>query len=382
MTKGGSAETAKGDSAELGRDGVWAAPGRVNIIGEHTDYNGGYMLPIALPHTVSCAVTRRADETVRVSSRQQDGGWVAAPIDGLDDASITGWARYPLGVVREFQRRGYRLPGVDLALDGNVPAGAGLSSSAAVECAVAVALRDLFAPGIGDDELVDIAHTAENDYVGVPSGILDQSASIHCTAGHALFLDANTGAREQVPFDLAASELALLVVDTNAPHQLVGGEYAERRTQCERAAAELGVKLLREITDPSAVDRLSDPVLRRRARHVVTENARVLEVVQLLSAGSDPRLIGPTLSAAHASLRDDFEVSTEELDTAVEIACATGAYGARMVGGGFGGSIIALVDAAAVAGIAANIDDGFLRHAFAPPRSFVAIASAGAQRIG
>ncbi|WP_067565561.1 galactokinase [Nocardia acidivorans] len=364
------------------RDGVWAAPGRVNIIGEHTDYNGGYMLPIALPHTVSCTATGRADDTVRVCSLQQRSGAVSAPLARLDDLSITGWARYPLGVVHEFQRRGYPVSGVDLTLDGNVPAGAGLSSSAAVECAVGVALRDMFAPEISDAELVDITHAAENDYVGVPSGILDQSAAIYCTAGHALFLDAKTGAREQVPFDLAASELALLVVDTNAPHQLVGGEYAERRAQCERAAAELGVELLREITDPAAIDRLGDPVLRRRARHVVTENARVLDVVDLLEAGDDPRLIGPALSAAHASLRDDFEVSTDELDTAVEIACATGAYGARMVGGGFGGSIIALVDAAAVDTIAATIGDGFRARNFAPPRSFVAIASAGARRIG
>ncbi|RJO72548.1 galactokinase [Nocardia panacis] len=362
--------------------GVWAAPGRVNIIGEHTDYNGGYMLPIALPHTVSCVATKRSDAIVRVRSRQQEQGWIAAPLMDLADAEITGWARYPLGVVHEFQRRGHRVGGLDLALDGTVPAGAGLSSSAAVECCVAVALRDMFAPWIGDAELVDIAHTAENEYVGVPSGILDQSASLRCTAGHALFLDAATGDSAQVPFDLASTGLALLVIDTNAPHQLVGGEYAQRRAQCERAAAELGVPLLRDITDVADLDRLTDPLLHRRARHIVTENARVLEVVAALCAGRDPRTIGPTLSSAHASLRDDFEVSTAELDTAVEIACAAGAYGARMVGGGFGGSIIALVEATSTDHIAATVADGFQRRGYAPPRSFVATAAAGARRIG
>lgn len=303
------------------------------------------------------------------------------PIADLAHAPVAGWARYPLGVVHEFHRRGYDIGGVDLELDGSVPAGSGLSSSAAVECAVAAALRDLFVPSVSDDELIDIAHTAENDYVGVPSGILDQSASIRCTAGHALFLDAATDSFTQVPFDLSAMGLVLLVIDTRSPHQLVGGEYALRRRQCESAAAELGVNSLREITDLNKVDALTDPVRRRRARHVVTENARVLAVVDLLRSGGDLRAIGPILSAAHESLRDDFEVSTERLDAAVEYACAAGAYGARMVGGGFGGSVIVLAEAGAVEPIAAAVSDGYRERGFGAPDAFVAIAAEGARRI-
>lgn len=365
----------------MSESGVWAAPGRVNIIGEHTDYNRGFMLPIAVPHTVICSAARRGDALVRVASRQQGDGWTVVPIADLADAPVDGWSRYPLGVVHEFRRRGHRIGGVDLALDGSVPAGSGLSSSAAVECAVAVALRDLFVPGVSDGELIDITHTAENEYVGVPSGILDQSASIRCTAGHALFLDASTGEFTQVPFDLSAAGLVLLVVDTRSPHQLVGGEYALRRQQCEAAAAELGVSSLREVADLDGVEALPDAVQRRRARHVVTENARVRAVVELLRSGGDPRGIGPILSAAHDSLRDDFEVSTDRLDAAVEFACGAGAYGARMVGGGFGGSVIVLAEAGDTERIAAAVGDGYRERGFGAPDTFVALASEGARRI-
>ncbi|MGW4249030.1 galactokinase, partial [Nocardia sp. NPDC004722] len=286
--------------------GRWWAPGRVNLIGEHTDYNEGYVLPLALPLGMTCTAAARPDGVVRVRSRQ-------APLDEIDTtiaalatggwSGLPGWTHYPLGVIREFERRGHRIPGVDLALDATVPIGAGLSSSAALSCAVALALRDLFARTVTDLEIIDIARTAENVYAGVPTGILDQSAAMLCTAGHVLFLDTRTGAAEQIPFDLEAAGLSLLVLDTGSPHDLRDGEYARRRAECAAAAAELGVAFLRDRTDPAVADRLADPVLRRRARHVITENARVLQIAKQLRAGADPRGIGPVLTAGHASLR-------------------------------------------------------------------------------
>jgi galactokinase len=360
--------------------GVWVAPGRVNIIGEHTDYNEGFALPIALPHVVSCAARAASDGKVTVSSRQHPGEVVSEPVAGLADSMVTGWARYPLGVVYEYSRRGRPISGVELELDGAVPVGAGLSSSAAVECAVAVALRDLFAAAVTDAELIDIGRAAENSYVGAATGTLDQSASVLCTAGHALFLDFGKGEHAQVPFDLAAAGLALLVADTNTPHHHAGGGYADRRRECEEAAAALGVRSLREITDVAAVEQIPAAAPRKRARHIVSENARVLEVVDMLHRGRDPREIGPILTTGHASLRDDFEISTPQLDAAVEAALGAGAHGARMVGGGFGGSIIALVDAERTAATVTAIENRFRAADFAAPRTFVAIPSAGAHR--
>ncbi|WP_225724825.1 MULTISPECIES: galactokinase [unclassified Nocardia] len=368
---------------------TWVAPGRVNIIGEHTDYSDGYVLPIALPLVVTCAAEVTSDGFAQVSSRQRPGAPVRVALTELaaQRDRLPGWARYPLGVVAEFVRRGLPIAGVELRLDGAVPIGAGLSSSAALSCSVAIALRDLFAPTLSDRELIDMARAAENDYAGAPTGVLDQSAAILCTAGHALFLDvrrfagAETGsAYQQIPFDLARFGLELLVIDTGQPHRLVDGGYAERRAQCEAAAAALGVPALRD-ADPAAVERIGDPVLRRRARHVVGENRRVLAVVEKLRAGADPREIGPLLTATHDSLRDDFEVSTPALDTAVATALAAGAHGARMVGGGFGGSAIALTDRARTATVAASVREAFAHNGFEEPRTFVVVPSAGAHRL-
>ncbi|WP_196814648.1 galactokinase [Nocardia sp. BMG111209] len=361
--------------------GVWVAPGRVNIIGEHTDYNGGYALPIALPHVVTCRAATTSDGLVRVSSRQHPGERIELPVAGLAGAEVSGWARYPLGVVHEYVRRGHPITGLTVELDGAVPVGAGLSSSAAVECSVAVAIRDLFELPVGAADLIDIGRTAENSYVGAATGTLDQSASVLCTAGHALFLDFGAGEHAQVPFDLAASGLELLVVDTNTPHQLVDGDYGERRRECEAAAAALGVPTLGAITDLADVAAIADPVLRRRARHIVAENARVLTTVDMLREGRDPRDIGPILTAGHASLRDDFAISTRQLDTAVDAALAAGAHGARMVGGGFGGSIIALTDSDRTGHIESRITRKFHTEGFSPPRAFVAVPAAGAHRV-
>ncbi|MGW0325209.1 galactokinase [Nocardia sp. NPDC003183] len=364
----------------------WIAPGRVNLIGEHTDYNDGFVLPIALPLGVVCAAGPRGDGLVRLTSAQRPGEVVEVGVDALaaQRDRLPGWARYPLGVVNEFIRGGHRVSGVDLELDGAVPIGAGLSSSAALCCAVTIALRDLFAPALTDRRMVEIARAAENSFAGVPTGLLDQSASILCTEGHALFLDiraftaSESAAAEQIPFDLAAAGLALIVADTGHPHDLADGGYAERRAQCEAAAAALKLSALRDATSED-LPRLQDRVLRRRARHVVTENARVLAVVDRLRAGADPRSIGALLTASHHSLREDFEVSAPALDLAVDAALDAGAHGARMVGGGFGGSIIALVEHADR--VAENIMNRFATTGFAPPRVFAVEPAAGARRL-
>ncbi|MEU4647831.1 galactokinase [Nocardia fluminea] len=364
----------------------WIAPGRVNIIGEHTDYNDGFVLPIALPLGVVCAARPRGDGLVRLTSAQRPDEVIEVRVDACaaHRDRLPRWARYPLGVVHEFVRGGHRVTGVDLELDGAVPIGAGLSSSAALCCAVTIALRDLFAPALTDRSMVEIARAAENGFAGVPTGLLDQSASILCTEGHALFLDirafndTKAAAVEQIPFDLSTAGLTLIVADTGHPHDLADGGYAERRAQCEAAADALNLSALRDATTED-LPRLRDSVLRRRARHVVTENARVLAVVDRLRAGADPRAIGELLTASHHSLREDFEISAPALDVAVYAALDAGAHGARMVGGGFGGSIIALVEDADH--VAEKIMNRFAATGFAPPRVFAAHPAAGARKL-
>ena len=359
-------------------EGVWAAPGRVNVIGEHTDYNDGFVLPIALPHTTRAAVGRRTDGRIALASLQGDREVVELAVDELAPGRPAGWAGYPAGVVDGLRAR---LPGgVSVLVDTDVPVGAGLSSSAALTCSVALALRDLVAPELTRTDLVDLARRSENDFVGAPTGTLDQSASLLCTAGHALFLDTREQRTEQVPLDLAARGLELLVVDTGTSHTHADGGYGDRRRECEQAAEALGVQALRDV---GAVDDLGplDGVLLRRARHIVTENARVLEVVRILRGTADPREIGPLLNEGHASLRDDFEISTDELDTCVATALAAGAHGARMVGGGFGGSAVVLVDRDRAGAVASAVRDEFGRRGYAAPRTFDVIPSAGARRL-
>jgi len=350
--------------------GVWAAPGRVNLIGEHTDYNDGYVLPFALPHRTSVAAGPSPEWTVW-SAQFDEGVSFKAP---LAPGSITGWAAYVAGVVWALREAGYEVPPARLAITSDVPLGAGLSSSAALECAVLTALVELAGLDLPVPDRPALAQRAENDFVGVPCGIMDQSAAVLCRAGHALFLDCRTGAVDHVPFDAT-----LLVIDTRAPHRLVTGEYATRRAACEQAARSLGLSALRDATLDD-VDRLTDPLIRRRARHVVTENQRVLDAVALLRAGSEPQ-IGPLLSASHASLRDDYEVTVPELDVAAEAAEAAGAYGARMTGGGFGGCVIALVDSSAVESVADAATAAFASRGFTAPATFVAQPSPGATRV-
>lgn len=363
-------------------DGVWSAPGRVNVIGEHTDYNDGFVLPMALPQGVHAAVARTESSRIRMLSLQEPDSPVTVDLDAAP-GEVTGWSAYLAGVVWSLRAAGYAVGGVDIAVDGNVPAGAGLSSSAALECAVAYALNDLFDLRIEASELARLAQRAENDFVGMPCGVMDQMASMTCTAGHLLFLDTRSMVTEQVPFDPTEQGRTLLVIDTRAPHRLVDGEYAERRRTCEDAAAALGVTALRDVSAedlPVVLSRLDDDVQRRRVRHVVTENTRVTEVVRKLRDG-DLDGIGPLLTASHVSLRDDYEVTVGELDTAVDAALDAGALGARMTGGGFGGCVIALVPSDRADSVVDAVRTAFDKAGYSEPRAFTAVPAQGARRV-
>jgi galactokinase len=377
--------------------GVWHAPGRVNLIGEHTDYNEGFVLPFALGCGVRAAAARagpagddpaprpadlaRTGGVLELCSRQAPSQRITVRIGQLAPGSVTGWAAYAAGVAWALREAGYELGGARVAIDSDLPQGAGLSSSAALECAVAVALTGLYGIDVPARQLAQIARRAENEFVGVPSGIMDQSAAMLCRKGHALLLDCRTLATSHVPFDPAGAGLELVVTDTRVRHDLTDGAYADRRHACEEAARLLGVPALRDVTDPDAALRhLADPVLRRRARHVITDNHRVQAVVGLLRAGAMSE-VGALLNASHLSLRDDFEISWPEADVAVAAANGAGALGARMIGGGFGGSVIALVPAGRAGEITDGVAAEYARRGWSPPRAIHAAPEAGARRI-
>ncbi|MDR2984932.1 MAG: galactokinase [Nocardiopsaceae bacterium] len=361
-------------------DGIWRAPGRVNLIGEHTDYNDGFAMPVALPAGVVVAAGRRADDRLVLSSRQRHETPISVQLAQLAPGVVRGWAAYPAGVAWALLSAGHRLTGLNIAVDADLPLGAGLSSSAAIECAAGMAMCDLCELDVSRADLAAIGRRAENEFVGAPTGVLDQLAVMLCQEGHALLLDCRSRTGEAVPLTVAAAGLKLVVVDTRVRHELSDGGYGARRRACEQAASELGVRALRDISDVSAAARISDPVARRRARHVITENQRVLEVADLLRAGR-PDKIGPLLNDSHASLRDDFEVSWPEADAAVETALAAGALGARMTGGGFGGSVIALVAADLVATIADAVTERFAPQRWRLPQVTPVTPSASAARL-
>ncbi|MER5612125.1 galactokinase [Streptomyces sp. NPDC002215] len=368
-------------------EGIWAAPGRVNLIGEYTDFNDGFVMPLALPHTARAAVARRTDGELRLHSTDVPGGVVQLRIDELAPHQGHGWAAYPAGVVWALRAAGHPVTGADIQLTSTVPTGAGLSSSAALEVVTALALNDLFELGLSAPELAVLGQRAENDFVGVPCGVMDQMASACCTEGHALHLDTRDLTQRQIPFDLAAQGLRLLVVDTQVKHALGDGAYAERRAGCEAGAAALGVRTLREVPYESlgaALDTLAaagvDESVVRYVRHVVSDNQRVEQVIALLDAG-DARAAGPVLNAGHVSLRDDLRVSCPELDLVVSAANEAGALGARMTGGGFGGSAIVLVEQDQADTVAKSVLEAFAAAGHTTPRIFPAVPSAGARRL-
>ncbi len=368
-------------------EGEWAAPGRVNLIGEHTDYNDGYVLPFAIDRTTTAAVARRDDGVLRLHST---AGGTTEPVqlclDDLAPGATDGWAAYPAGVVWALRDAGHPVTGADIAYDSTIPVAAGLSSSHALEVVTTLALSDLFGLALPAWRIARLCQRAENVYVGAPTGIMDQTASACCTAGHALHLDTRDLSQRHIPLDLPAHGLRLTVVDTRVKHAHSDGAYGERRRGCERAAALLGVTALRDITPdtlPGALVRLrgagAPTAFDGLVRHVVTENARVERVVALLEAG-EPRAAGAVLTAGHASLRDDFRVSCPELDLAVDTANAAGALGARMTGGGFGGSAIVLTDEADTDRVTAAVLAAFAARNLTTPRVLNATPSAGARR--
>ncbi|MFR0353085.1 galactokinase [Streptomyces sediminimaris] len=365
-------------------EGVWSAPGRVNLIGEHTDYNDGFVMPFALPHTTVAAVARRADGVLRLHSADVGGGVVELRLEDLAPGSDRNWTAYPAGVVWALREAGHPVTGAEVHLASTVPSGAGLSSSAALEVVIALALNDLFDLGLQRWQLARLCQRAENVYVGAPTGIMDQTASACCEEGHALFLDTRDLSQRQIPFDLAAEGLRLLVVDTRVKHAHSDGEYGRRRAGCERGAALLGLDALRDVPYDglgAALERLGgDEEAVRLVRHVVTEDERVERTVDLLRAG-ETRAIGPVLVAGHASLRDDFRISCPELDLVVDTALASGALGARMTGGGFGGSAIVLAEVADVDAVTKAVEEAFAAAGLTAPRVFEAVPSAGARRL-
>jgi galactokinase len=363
-------------------DGVWQAPGRVNLIGEHTDYNEGFVLPFAIDKTAKVAVRIREDSRIRLLSTFGDQGLVEADADRLVPGAAKGWTKYPLGVAWALQQRGIPVPGFDLLMDSDVPLGAGLSSSHAVECAVISALNDLTGAGLGAEDMVLATQRAENDFVGAPTGIMDQSASLRGSKGHAVFLDCRDQSVQLVPFDAQEAGLVLLVIDTKVSHSHADGGYASRRASCELGAQVLGVTALRDVSigDLEEASGLLDSTTFRRVRHIVTENDRVLQTVERLSTDG-PAHIGLLLDASHASMRDDFEISCPELDLAVETSRAHGAIGARMTGGGFGGSAIALTPVGHRQEVHDAVVRAFAAAGFTTPDIFTVTPAAGAARM-
>lgn len=363
------------------RGARWRAPGRVNLIGEHTDYNDGFVLPFAIARGCTATVRLAGDGWTAVSAQQDEP--VEVPVSGLGDRpEVAGWASYVLGACWLLTDLGYDVPPLRIEIDSDVPLGSGLSSSAALVCSVTTALDDLLGFELDSDGLLSLSRAVENDVVGAPTGGMDQLVSLRASAGHALFCDMRELTTEQVALDLGGSGLSLLVVDTRAPHRHSDGEYAERRRVCEDAAGALGVSALRDI----ALDDLDDALKRLPqeqapyVRHVVTENSRVLDAVAMLRDG-DVAGIGPLLTASHASMRDDFRITVDEVDTAVEALLSAGAVGARMTGGGFGGCVLGLLptgsEPAAISAVEAAYDD----RGFRAPAHFTAVPEQGAHPV-
>jgi len=351
------------------------APGRVNLIGEHIDYSEGFVLPFAIADRTHAAIASRPDGLVRIASHQRKEKIFSIDIHDVKPGSKGDWEKYVLGVLWSLGIT----TGVDILVDGSVPAGAGLSSSAALECSVAVGLNELFTLNKSLEDLARATQKAENDYVGMPCGIMDQSVSLMGKVGAALLLDCRDLTTESVPFSVADAGLELLIIDTQAHHALVDGGYAERRAACESVAAKLNIPSMRHLTLnvlEASREKITDTEF-IRARHAVTEIARVLAAVIALRA-SDFIALGKLINQSHNSLRDDYEVSCPELDLAVAASLEAGAIGSRIVGGGFGGSAIALIKAEDISKVRDAVTAAFESHGFKRPRFFTSLPSAGA----
>jgi len=388
-------------------------------MGEHTDYNEGLVLPFALAQGVTATAVARPDRLLVLRSKQMPDEPVTVSLDSLAPGSPSGWAAYPAGVAWALRDAGYDVAGVSIDIDSNLPVGAGVGSSAALECSVALALCALSGAVVPRRSLAAIAKRAENEFVGAPTGIIDQSATLLCQAGHAMLLDCGTLSVTHVPFRPSVAGVATLIADTRVTHALVSGDYSRRRAECEAATRELGVASLGSVTDMAVIGRLADPVLRRRARHVISDCARVRAIASALTAspastsgsasGTGPasgsglasasgpasgpapafgpasaetyRFIGQLLTEGHVSLRDDFEVSWPEADIAVDAAIGAGAYGAKMIGGGFGGSVLALAPANRLPAVRAALTEAFAQRSWTPPEFLNAVPSAAARQI-
>jgi galactokinase len=362
-------------TAPARRTATWSAPGRINLIGEHLDYNGGPVLPLAIARRTTVTVTARSDRRVIIRS----GGLGRAELpDELTPGAVNGWERYVAASLWAFADAVRTLPGLDILVSSAVPIGAGLASSAAVECAVLSCLDEMAGSGLSRKELALLALHAEREFVGVPCGPMDQLAAMLSQPDRALHIDTRTLDTCLVPLALTSTGLALVVIDTRVEHALSDGTYADRQGVCRQAAEELGLAWL---TDASAdqLDQLADPVVRRRARHVVSECERVEQVAAALR---EDKVVaaGPLLTESHRSLADDFEVSCPELDTAVSAALTAGALGARMTGAGFGGCAIALCRAVDVEAVSSGVRRAFDDVGFATPETWTVTPADGARR--
>ena len=361
--------------------GVWSAPGRVNLIGEHTDYNLGFVLPFAINRRTYAAISLRQDQTVRVMSSFSDEQHQIELAD-ISKNVANDWAAYPFGVAWALAKLGQTAGvGFDAYFESDVPVGSGLSSSAAIECSTSLALNELWQTNLTRPELARVGQLAENEIVGAPTGIMDQSASLLGERDHAVFLDCKSLEAQSIELGFDDEGLELLIIDSRVTHRLNDGGYATRRKACELGASQMGVASLREVS----VDQLGkakeimDDVTFRRVRHIVTENERVLETVERLRT-EGPKSIGALLNASHVSMRDDFEISIDELDTAVDVAVRHGAVGARMTGGGFGGAAIALAPIAKVSEITLAVLAEFELLGYGKPNIFAVTADQGARR--
>jgi galactokinase len=369
-----------------GPNGVWSAPGRVNLIGEHTDYNEGFVFPFAINRRTFAAISLRSDSVARVAS-SFSGVVHEVDVKAIFKDASHDWAAYPFGAawaIQEMVRSlegSLNVSGFDCYIESDVPVGAGLSSSAAIECSVALALNELWSAGLDRRQLARVGQMGENEIVGAPTGIMDQSASLLGEIDHAVFLDCRSLEAQAIALGFASDGLELLIIDTKVAHRLVDGGYATRRAACEAGAAALDARSLRDVkvSDLPRAEELLDDVTFRRTRHVVTENHRVLETVAALQA-TGPRSIGKLMHESHVSMRDDFEISVDELDTAVATAMRHGAIGARMTGGGFGGAAIALTPLEKIGEVTNSILAEFEALGYAVPDIFAVSAAQGARR--